>query len=251
MATGLVQSSYKEIREEWLDQTNIGTASAAGVRWWNSSDCGATAFIETATADGPVCRGLTDTTDNDMSEIGHGTLGWSVQNGELLMEARCRVTVGGVDDVAFTVGFNDDILDDSNTLPAELSGTTWTSNATTFIGVVYDPDATNDDFHAFWVDDDNDSSQAIANLRFTGVAPEDNEWFGVRVHLKDAGSGNGVVATFTVVSENSGRQAEKQFTGTIDRDALLTPHIAFENRAGVAHTFDIDYLYVRQSRATT
>lgn len=251
MATGLAQKAYKEIYEDFTEQTNIGTASAAGVRWWNSSDTGNTAFIETATADGPVARALTDTTDNDMCELAHGTLGWSVQNGELGMEARMRVTVGGVDDVAVNFGFNDDILEDSNTLPMELATTTFTSNADTWVGMVYDPDADNDDVHCMWTDDTVDASEAIADLRMTNAVPVDNEWFGMQVRLSDRGSGRGVRAEFTFVEESTGRRFQKQFNTNVDRDALLTPHIAFENRAGVAHTFDIDYIKVWQSRATT
>lgn len=251
MATGLVGRSYKEVYEDWTGADNISTAVADGIRWLNSSDGSNTAFAIVAEAAGPICQAATDSTDDDMCEIGYHLLTWSAQNGHLLLETRVRVSVGGVDDIAFTVGFNDDVLEDSNTLPVELSTTTFTSNAGTFIGVVYDPDADNDDVHAFWVDDDADTSEAIADLRFTGIAPLDDEWFGVSIQLQDRGSGKGPQATITVVEESTGRAATKVFNTTVDRDALLTPHIAFENRAGVAHTFDIDYIWVRQSRETT
>ena len=250
MATGLVGKAYKEIFEDWSTE-NIATSAADGVRWLATSDAGNTAFAITADAAGPIAQAATDTTDDDMCEIAHSLLAWSVQNGDLLLETRVRVAVGGVDDIAFTVGFNDDALEDSNTLPVELATATFTSNATTFIGVVYDIDATNDDVHAFWVDDDADTTEALADLRFTGMAPVADKWFGVQVHLVDRGSGKGPQATITVVEESTGKQAAKTFNTTVDRDALLTPHIAFENRAAVAHTFDIDYILVRQSRETT
>ena len=252
MATGLTQNGHKYVFEDWTGATNIGTsATTAGVTWMNSSDTGNTAFVITDAATGPVARAATDTTDDDMCEIAHRSLAWSVQNGQLMMETRCRVTTGGVGDIAFTIGFNDDQLEDSNTLPAELATATWTSNATTFIGVVYDIDATNDDFHAFWVDDDADAATALANLRFDGLAPVADEWFGVRIVLTDAGSGNQAIAEITVSEESTGKHATKRFTATVDRDALLVPHIAFENRAAAAHTFEIDYIEARQSRATT
>ena len=252
MATGLVNKAYREIDEQWTGATNIGTsATTAGVAWMNSSDAGNTAFAITDTADGPIARGATDATDDDMCEISHRALAWSVQNGDLLMRTRVRVSSGTIASIALTVGFNDDQLEDSNTLPVELATTTFTSNASTFIGVVYDADATNQDFHAFWVDDDADTTQAIGNLRFTGIAPVANKWFGVEVLLSDAGSGNGVEAVITVSEESTGAQAEKRFHATVDRDALLVPHIAFENRAGSAHQVDIDNIYVRMSRPTT
>lgn len=251
MANGLVGNAYKEIFEDWTGADNISTAVADGIRWLNTSDGGNTAFAIVAHNDGPVCQAATDATDNDMCELGYHLLTWSVQNGQLMMETRVRVSVGGVDDIAINVGFNDDVLEDSNTLPVELATATWTTNASSWAGIVYDADATNQDVHFMSVDDDNDLSTAIATLRFNGIAPVDNEWFGVNIQLNDAGSGNPAIATVTVVEESTGRSATKQFTTNLDRDVLLTPHIAFENRAGVAHTFEIDYIRVRQSRAST
>lgn len=251
MAEGLVGRGYKELYEDWTGADNISTAVADGILWLNTSDGGNTAFAIVADVQGPICQGATDATDDDMMEIGYHLLTWSVQNGELYMETRVKCSVGAVSSCALNIGFNDDVLEDSNTLPMELSTTTFTSNAATWVGVVYDPDATNDDFHVMWVDDDNDSTTAIANLRMVGVAPVLDEWFGVAIRLTDAGSGNGAILEVTVVEESTGKVAQKRYASTIDRDALLTPHIAFENHGGVAHTVEIDYILVRQSRSTT
>lgn len=245
---GINERAYKEIYEDWTGPTNIGTsATTAGVTWMNSSDGGNTAFVITDDAEGPVAQGATDGTDDDMCELAHRALSWSVQNGQLTMETRVRVTVGAVASVALSVGFNDDQLEDSNTLPAELATATWTSNAASFVGVVFDPDATNANFHAFWVDDDNDSTEALADLRMVGLAPVLDKWFGVKIVLNDRGSGKGARAEFTVCEESTGRTVQKVFTTNLDRDVLLAPHIAFENRAGVAHTVQIDYIHVMQS----
>lgn len=227
-----------------FESTIIGTGAAAGVELLNSSDTGNTAFVETAAANGPVARAATDTTDNDMCELAHGLVTWSAQHGELIMEA--SVEFDDVTNLAFTVGFNDDALDDGNTLPVELSTTTFTSTATTFIGFVYDVDATNDDLHAFWVDDDGDAAEAIADLRFANVNPTNAERMYFRVALQDRGSGRQAHATFSV-SDHQGFYAEKIFRSTVDRDALLTPHIAFENRSGSVHTCDVGYLYLKMS----
>jgi hypothetical protein len=250
MAGGLQANGFKEVREDWVDETNIGTsATTAGVKWMNSSDAGNTAFAITDGADGPQAIGATDATDDDMCEISHRALSWSVQNGTLEMETRVQVSVGAVGSIAFTVGFNDDQLEDSNTLPVELATATFTSNASSFVGIVYDADATNQNVHAFWVDDDNDANETLANLRFVGMTPVLAKYLGIRIALKDRGSGLGVRAEITVVDESTGRFMQKTFNTSLDRDALLAPHIAFENRAGVAHTFVIDYIYVRQTRA--
>lgn len=248
---GLVGRAYKELFEDWTGADNIGTAVADGLLWLNSSDGGNTAFAIVADSQGPIVQGATDGTDDDMIELGYHLLTWSAQHGELYMEARVKISVGAVASGSFTVGFNDDVLEDSNAMPVTLSGTTFTSNATTFIGVVYDGAATNADAHAFWVDDDADASVAISALRFVGVAPILDEWFGVAIRLTDAGSGNQVIAEISVAEESTGKYAQRRFSATIDRDALLTPHISMQNSGAVAHTFEIDYVYARQSRSAT
>ena len=258
---GLVSRGYKELMEDWTGADNISTGVADGILWLNSSDGGDTAFAIVADAQGPIVQGATDTDDNDMVEIGYHLLAWSVQHGKLCMETRMKVSVGAVASVALNIGFNDDVLEDSNTLPVELSGTTFTSNSATWIGVLFDPDITDpNEFVAFWVDDDADTTTAIADLRMTSVAPVLNQWFGVEIELSanppatvaegEAGTAGGaVVATITVIQESTGIRATKRFTTSIDRNALLTPHIAFENRDAVAHTVEIDYIYVYQSRS--
>ena len=247
--SGLLSRGFRELREDW-NADNINTSAANGVAWLVSSDSSDTAFVRTASAAGIIVTATTAATDDNMCEIGHDTLAWSVQNGALYMEGRCRLDV--ITNVAFNIGFNDDQLDDSNTLPMELSGTTWTSNAASWIGFVFDTDATNDDVHVMWVDDDNDSGEAVADLRMSGLAPVANEWFSWSILLTDRGSGNGVRAEFNIVEESTGKRMQKAFNTTLDRDVLLTPHIAVENRSATAHVFDIDAgLYVKASRATT
>lgn len=205
-----------------------------------SADSGDTAFSVPATVivDGAI-TGITDTTDNDMVEIG-GALQWRAQDGTLVMEARLHSTV--VSNVAITVGFNDDVLEDSNTLPVELATTTFTSNSSTFVGFVYDIDATNDNWHAFAVDDDNDTTVAIATLN-TGVAPVASTYQTLRIEIEDTGSGNMATARFFINGA-----LECTIPSAIDRDVLLAPHIAFENRAAAAHTVTVDYLNVFKDR---
>lgn len=229
-------------------ENNIATTTAAGVRWLNSSDAGNTAFAVTPALLGMVAQAATDATDDDMCEIAHAVLGWSGQNGQLGMETRVRVSVGAIGSIAFTVGFNDDALEDSNTLPVELATATFTSNAASFAGVVFDADATNQDFHVFWVDDTVNSSEALADLRMTASLPVISRWYVITVVLDDRGTGLGLRGTFTVEDEISGLFSQKVFNTSLDRDALLTPHIAFENRAGVAHTFNVDYVKCWMSR---
>jgi hypothetical protein len=174
---------------------------------------------------------------------------WLPQN-DPQMEVRLQADI--VTTLAINVGFNDDELEASNTLPVELSTVTFTSNAATFVGVVYDVDATNDDFHAFWVDDDNDSSELIADLRFNGVAPIAGTYGLYRVDLARKNSATGpVIANMHIIPDDGiGRLFSKRFESTVDADAALTPYIGFENRDALAHQFDVDYIWVSQNRAS-
>src|SRR5574341_1181818 len=235
-----------------VDHDSIGTAAGDGIVWWNSSDAGNTAYaLNPGFAGEGTARAATDTTDDDMCELAHGCLMWLPQN-DPRMEVRMQFDV--VTTLAFNVGFNDDALEDSNTLPVELSTTTFTTNATTWVGILFDVDATNDDFHAMWVDDDNDSTSAIADLRYNGVAPIAASYGLYRIELFRTTATGAAIANMHVIPDDTepgvGRLHSKRFTSTVDGDAALTPHVGFENRSTVAHQSDIDYIYVCQNRAS-
>lgn len=245
---------YFELFDD-LAMDNIASAAANGVRWLESSDAGNTAItLDITSASAGRFEGATDTTDDDMIEMAMEAFIARAQDGPIICESRFMVTA--VTTVAMNFGLNDDALEDSNTLPMELATTTFTSNASEWVGFVYDIDATNDDWHAFWVDDDSDASEPIANLRFTGFAPVASQMDVLRLEVTDRGAGSqcqtrwhaqtGATQPATYVkATNSGITA----AGTIDRDAYFTPHLGMENRAVAAHTFTVDYVYLMCGRA--
>ena len=245
--------SPRHFKEVYMDcmHDNIGTAAGDGIEWINSSDGGDTAFAVGARAGG-TARGATAATDDNLIELSHGLVAWRPQDGEAYSEHRFQLDV--ITNVAVNCGWNDDALDDSNTLPAELATATWTSNATTFVGLVFDTDATNDDWHAFWVDDDTDSSTALATLRFQGEAWTAAQYYTFRTHLQDNGTGNQARATFSIVDNNGTNRAlngpVKEFSSTVDRDVLLTPYLGVENRSATAHQCDVSYIYAKMSLPT-
>lgn len=251
---GNASTAYVE-RFDDFDHDTIGTGAGDGIIWFNSSDAGDTAFAQNAGIEGGegTARGATAATDNNLIELAHGSLMWLPSN-DCFMEVRLQLDV--VTNVALTVGFNDDALDDSNTLPVELATTTFTSNATTFAGFVYDVDATNDDFHVFWVDDDTDTTTAIADLRFQGVVPVAARYGLFQVQLWRGSSATALCSgEFTVwPDDSSGRHFQKRSSvgglqsTVVDSNAALTPHIGVENRSGTAHQCDVDYILVRQNR---
>ena len=167
--------------------------------WGSSVDNCATAIIptpDTAVTDGFV-RLLTHCADNNMAEIGH-SLSWRAQDGMMSMEV--RVAMSAITTTSMSIGFNDDQLEASNTLPVELCGTTFTSNAATFVGFVFDTDATNDNWHAFAVDDCTDTTTAIACLN-TGKAPVAATYQTLKVVVHDRGACNMAYAEFFIDEE--------------------------------------------------
>ena len=183
--------------------------------------------------------------DNNFIELDLGATSYRVQEGHIWMEV--RLAPHDVSVMAMNVGFNDETTEGGDTLPVELSGTTWTTGATTWIGFVFDADATTDNWAAFWVDDDNDTSVAIGTLMST-IALADETWYTLRLDLHDAGSGNNAIAEWQITDENGNRWNYRN-TSTIDRDAALVPHIGNELRAAANNgSVDIDYIEVGRTR---
>lgn len=223
-------------------------AAADGIAWIGSSFTGDTPFARAVAAGrGIHLAAATDTTDDDTVELASDALLFAPQEGYCMAEVLFQQT--SIADVAWNFGFNDTALESAHagTLPVELSGSTWTSTSSTFCGLVFDTDATNDDVHCFWVDDDNDTSTAIADLRLKGCSLEASKWIYARIELQDRGSGNGARATFHI--ECNGKTFEKEFNTSVDRDCPLAWYFGFENRTTTAKTFYVKMAGWEQSIA--
>lgn len=213
--------------------TVIAAATAGGVTWVSDADTSDTDFVKAVAAGkGLHYAGALHATDNNMIEFCGNNLQFCGQEGHAAVEV--LVQFDDVSDLAFNFGFNDEVEDSGNTLPIELATATFTSNASAFVGFVYDDDATNTDLHAFWVNGDSDTETAIADLRFTGMGLTAAKWLYLKVEIQDRGSGNGVRATLLAVDHN-GRSMEKVFNTTVSRATPLCWHFTAENRAATAH----------------
>lgn len=245
---------FIEVFDEF-DHDSIGTGAGDGIVWLNSSD-GGTAFAQNAGVVGGegTAQGLTAATDNHTHELAHGSLMWRAQL-DCMMETRVQYDV--ITTLAYNIGFNDDALDDSNTLPVELSTTTFTTNAGTWAGFVYDVDATNDDLHVFTVNGDSDNASAIADLRMSSAVPVAATYglYVVQLYRGASATATAIAEWTAIPDESSARTQFRKRSGqgslaatSVDGDADLTPHIGFENRDAVAHQCDVDYILVRQRR---
>ena len=231
-------------------------AAADGIAWVCSGDSGNTAFARAVNAArGLHIAGATDATGaSDMIEICSDQIFMYGQTGHSSVEI--IVQFDDVTNMAFNFGFNDDSLDDSNTLPIEIGTAAWTLNATDgFCGLVYDTGATNNELHCFWANGavvgmtDADSSVNGKAVRMTGMAPTNNKWLYMKVEIQDRGSGNGNRATFLAVDHN-GRSVEKVFNTSVDRDLALCYYFGMENRTASAHNCRIRYMAWEQSIET-
>lgn len=232
--------------ERWLAD-NISTASADGIAWVVSSDSSDTAFARAVAAGrGLHAAGALAATQNNLIELCHDLAFIYGQNGHAALEV--VFMMDNISAIAFNIGLNDESLEDANTLPVELATTTWTSNAASFVGLVYDTGADNDELHCFWVDDDSDTSEAIADLRMKGIAPVASKWMRARIDIQDRGSSQGVRATFSFSVD--GKSAEKVFNTSLDRDVALCPYIGIEQRGSPSATnVYIAYIAIEQSLA--
>ena len=224
---------------------HINTSAGNGVGWVTAVAGGATAFVRAvAAAQGIHAYGILSAADDDLLELCGDEIFVYGQQGYNMIEVLFQASV--VSALAFNIGFNDDSLE-ASPLPIELSGTTWTTNATDSIMLVLDQDATNYDVHCMWVDDGSDASDAIADLRMKGATLAADKWAMVRLELQDRGSGKGLRATFTFAQD--GKTFQKEFNTSLDRDIGLVPYIGFETRAATASNIRIKYVKLAQSIA--
>ncbi len=213
--------------------TIVSATEGTTITWAVSSDTSDTAIVRAVAAGkGLHYAGATYATDDNMIEFCGNNLYFTAQEGHCEAEVLLQLDV--VTNIAFNFGFNDDVLDSGNTLPAELATATWTTTSTAFAGIVFDTDATNDELHCMWVDGGTDTTTALADLRMNGMAPTAAKWLYMKVELDDRGSGNGARATFTAC-DHKGKSVSKTFNTTITRSTPLCFYLGVENRSASAH----------------
>lgn len=210
--------------------------------WLTAGDTGDTAFATPATqvVHGTI-QGSTAATDDNQVEIA-GALQWRSSNGPIIFVARFRLDV--VTNVAFNVGLNDAATE--TTLPVELSGTTFTSNASTGTYVVFDTDATTDTIRAFSVNADADHSSPID----TTLVPVADTYVTVKLMVKAGATANRSDVDFWVdVDGAAGADTHRgTLTAALTDTTLLAPWVSFENRSATAHVMNIDYIGVQAPR---
>lgn len=156
-------------------------------------------------------------------------LNWRADQGNLVFQA--RVKVAAITTVSFFFGLTDT---KSLEAPAALSGTTYTTDATDAVGVLFDTAATTDTLRLVGVANDVDAAHVD-----TGLAPEAGVYETWRIEVSKTG---------TAVFYRNGIQVG-QLANAVTPTVPLTPVFVIRPQGAVAgRTMDIDYAYVSADR---
>ena len=157
-------------------------------------------------------------------------LNWRASQGGLVCEI--RLAIDAITAVCVFLGLTDQVS--ALEMPFTLSGTTITSNATDATGVLFDTDATTDDWWLVGVAADVDATKQDA-----GVAPVAGTFETWRIELSATG-----VATFY----RNGTLIGTAMTGAVTASVGQTPIVAAFARGATSRNIDIDEILLQQQR---
>lgn len=171
-------------------------------------------------------------------------LNYLVSDGGIVVQWRMK-QVTGITTRALFVGLSDTVSLEN---PIELSGTTFTSNATDAVGFVYDTDATTDVWYTAAVNADSDKGGTAVTINGGTVAPEAGIYENFRIEVNADGD-----AILSYGKDNGGQTITGwQIVATIENavatTALLTPYILLETRTAGASTAYVDALLIAGGR---
>jgi hypothetical protein len=157
-------------------------------------------------------------------------LGWKANQGGLSMEA--RIKVDAITAVAIFVGFTDTISTTVE-LPIFLASADLDSDATDACGVIFDTDATTDQWCHGGVKNGTDTTPA-----FSGSAPAADTYVVVRVEVSAAGAVQGFI---------DGKAIGNPVANAVTATTALTPCVAVSSRSAAQRILTADYIWVQQN----
>lgn len=208
------------LKDELISGVGGGTGNAVALI---AGSKGGAVQIKTSSAD------AADTAN--ISSLGLGALSFRADAGGLVMEA--RIQIDAITAVAVFVGFTD-VLNSTIEMPIYLNAADIDSTATDACGVLFDTDATTDQWCHGGVKADVDTVPA-----FNGAAPSAATYYTVRVEVSAAGAVQGFIDGVAI-----GAAVANAVTAT----APLCPIIVANNRGAAARNVLVDYLWVQQNR---
>lgn len=202
--------------------------------WSGAKGTDAQAVVPTLVAgeeDGVVrlTAGDTVTVAESISILTHG-LNWKAESGNLVGEFRIRMA--SIANVAVFVGFTDVLATTTLEEPFSLSGTTFTSNATDAVGLLFDTAATTDVWNIIGVADGTDTAATAI------TAPVADTWETFKIVLSAAG-------TATVYRNGT---LKATIAEAVTPSVALTPVVSVMARTTTTKTVDVDYVHVAKTR---
>jgi hypothetical protein len=233
----LLDSSSKFVlMEDFYGTWAIGDAGPADT--W-STTAGAGTATEVATTVAGSLNGLVtmksasdDGTNAQNSTLLTGiNLGFKANQGGLAIEARLKVDE--ITAVAIFVGFTDTISTTVE-LPIFLAAADLDSDATDACGIIFDTDATTDEWCHGGVKAGTDTTPA-----FSGSAPVADTFVVLRVEVSAAGAVQGFI---------NGTAIGAAVANAVTATTALTPCVAISNRGAAQRVLTLDYIRVEQNR---
>lgn len=206
------------------DEVLAGVGSGTGNAVALSAGVGGRVEIKTSSADAAIGA--------NGSSLSLGGLNWRADQGGLMMEA--RVQIDNIAAVMLFIGFTD-ALASTVEAPIFLNGADLDSDASNACGVLFDTDATTDEWAHGGVKADTDTAPA-----YLGSAPEAATWYTIRVEVSAAGAVQGYIDDVPI----PGGPIANAVTVTTP----LCPIIFAANRGAAARNVLVDYMHVQGNR---
>lgn len=224
------------LREDFFGTWAIGDAGPADT-WSTTAGSGTGTEVATTVANS-LCGEVTMKSSTDDGANSANTtlitginLGWKANQGGLMMEARLKVDA--VTAVAIFVGFTDTISTTVE-LPIFMNAGDIDSDATDACGVVFDTDATTDQWVQGGVKANTDTTPV-----YSGSAPVAATYVIVRVEVSSAGAVQGFI---------NGKAIGDPVANAVTVTTALTPCVAVSSRSAAQRIMTIDYIWVQQNR---
>lgn len=160
-------------------------------------------------------------------------LNFKASEGNLVLET--RLSIDDVSEAVLFVGFTD-VISTTVELPIFLNAADLDSDATDACGIVYDVDATTDQWCHGGVKAGTDTTPA-----FSGTAPVDATMVTLRVEVTSAGAVRGFV---------NGTAIGAAVANAVTTTVALTPCIVVGNRSANQVIATVDYIHVMQDRTS-
>lgn len=224
-------------RKRWLDFQQwdavhfqddfLGDELEAG--WTSQADPGCTAAAINVQSGG-VVRLATDATTSDRVDLAH-ELNWYPNK---VIHFECRLKIDVITNVHVVAGLTDAKGEATQLLPVSLSGTTWTTTASDFIGFNFDTAATTDTWRGMGVAADTDKTSVDTSEAWAAAT-----WIKLKMEIQVDGT-----ATFFVNDVAKGFIAAPASTIA----TALCPYVGVQNRTTAIRLLDIDYFWLAQGR---